>query len=79
MVSVRNAWIVVEPQTQTEALSFPDNTIALRGSPHLFSAIAHGDWILVTTPDGDFVRTGQVLRLRTETNGTIVYFDRVLV
>ena len=78
MVNTRNAWIAIEPQTPTETPSFPGCTIALSGSPNLFSAIAEDDWILVVTPAGAFVLTGRVLRLRADTNGTTVYFDRLL-
>lgn len=52
--------------------------IALNSSPDRFSAIAQDDWILVVTATGEFVRAGQVLRLRTSVNSTIVYFARLL-
>ena len=78
MVNTRNAWIVIEPQPSAETPSFPGWVIAPSGSPNLFSAIAKDDWILVVTPTGDLVRTGRVFRLRADTNGTTVYFDRLL-
>ena len=78
MVNTRNAWIVIEPQPSVETPSFPGWVSALSGSPNLLSAIAKNDWVLVVTPTGDLVRTGRVFRLLADTNGTTVYFDRLL-
>ncbi len=79
MANYRNAWIVIEPQQSTGTLSVPNCTIGLDCSPNVVSAIAEGDWLLVVTPTGDFVRVGRVLRLRAEADSTRVYFDRLLV
>ena len=77
-MNTRNAWIAIELQTPTDTPSDPSFTIALSGSSNLLSTIAENDWIVVVTPAGDFVRTGRVFRCRADTNGTTVYFDRLL-
>ena len=78
MVNTGNAWIAIEPKPLGTTPPFSGYVLRLYGSPKLFSAIAEGDWMLVVTPDGDFVRTGRVLRRRADTNSTTVYFDCLL-
>lgn len=75
MVSTRNAWIAIEREPSMAASPL----FSLRGAPNLYSAIVEDDWILIVTPDGDFVRSGRVLRLRAGLDSTTVYFDRLLV
>ena len=78
MINTCNAWIAIEPHPPKGSPSFSDCVLELDGSPKLFSAIADGDWILAVTPKADFTRVGRVLRLRTDTDSTTVYFDRML-
>ena len=75
---VNTAWIALEHQPSSDNPAFSGCTLELNGSPTLFSAITEHDWILVVTPDGEFVRTGQVLRVRTDTDKATIYFDRLL-
>ena len=73
---IHNAWIVIEPPLLRKELSFPNCMVALHDALKTASRIGKGDWVLVATPDGNFVRTGQVLRLRFESEKTIAFFDR---
>ena len=75
---VNTAWIALEHQPSSDNPAFSGCTLELNGSPTLFSAITEHDWILVVTPNGEFVRTGQVLRVRTDTDKATIYFDRLL-
>ena len=78
MVNAARAWIALEHPSPDSNPAFPGCTLELNGPPTLFSAIVEHDWILVVTPDGEFVRTGQVLRVRTDTDKATVYFYRLL-
>ena len=78
MVNAACAWIALEPSSSSSNPAFPGCTLELNGSPALFSAISEHDWILVVTPDGEFARTGQVLRLRIDNDKATIYFDRLL-
>ncbi len=78
MVNAACAWIALEHPSSNSNPAFPGCTLELNGSSALFSAISEHDWILVVTPDGEFVHTGQVLRLRIDSDKATIYFDRLL-
>ncbi len=78
MVNAVDAWIVPEHPCSGGHPALPGCTLELNGSPALFPAIAKRDWILVVTPDGRFVRAGQVFRLRIGSDKLTIYFDRLL-
>ena len=79
MTSTRNAWIAIDTQSSTDSTALPGCMLELGGSPNLYSSMAEDDWILIVTPNGDFIRTGRVLRIRTGADITTAYFDRLLI
>ncbi|MBF2759128.1 MAG: helicase [Ectothiorhodospiraceae bacterium AqS1] len=73
-MNVRNAWIAIERESATAT----SPRLSLQGATNLHTAILEDDWILVVTPDGEFIRAGHVLRIRAELEKVTVYFDRLL-
>ena len=73
-----NAWIAVDHAEVAGDFPYPEFVLELRGDRNLFSAISKGDWVLATTPAGEFTRVGRVLRLRSDTEITTIYFDTLL-
>ena len=78
MINTRNAWIAIETQSSTDSTALPGCILELGGSPNLYLSMAEDDWILIVKPNGDFIRTGRVLRIRTGADITTAYFDRIL-
>ena len=73
-----NAWIVIDGDESAAKFPYPDFILEVRGARNLISAILEGDWILAATTDGQFTRVGRVLRLRSDTENTTIYFDSLL-
>lgn len=73
-----NAWIALDVSVASGDISYPEFALILNGAPHLFSAIAEGDWVLIAKPGGNFARVGRVLRLRPDIEHTTAYFDKLL-
>lgn len=73
-----NAWIAIEPQPPKDSQPFPDFVLEFGGPPSRFSSIADGDWILVVTAGGEFIRVGRVLRSRIDADSTTFYFESLL-
>ncbi|MBO9460679.1 DISARM system helicase DrmA [Labrenzia sp. R5_0] len=76
MGNTRNAWIIREPD-HAHSVSFSAYMTALPGDGRKLTAIAEGDGLIVADKDGNVLRVGRVLRLRSNLQETTVYFDRV--
>ncbi len=74
--SVLNAWIAVDHGLGTDRRLTP-YTLILKGDHSLYQAVAEEDWVLVLNPAGQIVRTGRVLRLRSDLETTTIFFDRL--
>ena len=68
-------WIAIEENPENYEFPFPDYVLELDGDPVLFSGIRESDWILVIHPDGNVVKIGKTLRLRSTEEKTTIYFD----
>lgn len=44
----------------------------------LYQAIAADDWVLILNTSGDITRVGRVMRLRSNSETTSLFFDKVL-
>ncbi|MGJ3258018.1 MAG: DISARM system helicase DrmA [Rhodospirillales bacterium] len=73
-----NAWVAVDLDELRGEFPYPEFVLTLEGAPHLFSAIAEGDWVLIAEPGGNFARVGSVLRLRSDIEHTTIYFDKLI-
>lgn len=71
------AWLVVTAHPNSEAI-YSQYSIELKGERKIFSAIAKGDWFLVTDASGLLTRVGRISRIRSDLENTTVYFDRLL-
>lgn len=78
--NTHNAWIAFDSDNGEPSVDIPYPKFVLRlsGEQNLFAAISEGDRILMTRPDGQFTRVGRVLRLRSNTESTTIYFDSLL-
>jgi len=78
LMSDANAWIAVDHGFGTDRRLAP-YTLVLKGDRSLYQAIANDDWVLVLNPDGEIVRSGRVLRLRSDLEATTIFFDRLSI
>ena len=74
-----NAWLGKEPAQQSLGLPYPQFAVELGGEHKLYAAVVEGDWLLLADASGDVTRVGRVLRVRSDLNSTVVYFDRLWV
>lgn len=77
-VSAPTAWIAVDHGLGAD-LRLAPYTLVLKGDRSLYQTIADGDWVLVLNQAGEIVRTGRVLRLRSDLETTTIFFDRMLM
>jgi hypothetical protein len=75
---VANVWLLVEPGRQSFEFSYAKFAIELVGERRLYSALDKGDWIVVAAASGELTRVGRVMRVRSDLEKTILYFDRLL-
>ncbi len=73
-----NAWTALDVGVASGDIPYPEFALIRNGAPHLFSAIAEGDLVLAAEPGGNFARLGRVLRLRSDIEHSMVYFDKLL-
>ena len=78
MENTRNAWIAFDSGEPSVDIPYPQFVLRLSGEQNLFAAISEGDWILMARPDGEFTRVGRVIRLRSDTESTTIYFDSLI-
>lgn len=78
LMSDANAWIAVDHGFGTDRRLAP-YTLVLKGDRSLYQAIANDDWVLVLNPDGEIVRSGRVVRLRSDLETTTIFFDRLSI
>lgn len=78
MTTSPNAWIAVDHGLGTDR-RLALYTLVLKGDRSLYKAIAEDDWVLVLNPAEEIVRTGRVLRLRSDLDTTTIFFDQVSV
>ncbi|HYD94747.1 MAG TPA: DISARM system helicase DrmA [Noviherbaspirillum sp.] len=71
-----HAWIAVDHGLGTDDRIAP-YTLVLKGDRSLYQDIAEDDWIIVLNPAGEIVRAGRVLRVRSDLEVTMLFFDRV--
>jgi ribosomal protein L24E len=77
-VSAPTAWIAVDHALRTD-LRLAPYTLVLKGDRSLYQTLVEGDWVLVLNQTGEIVRTGRVLRLRSDVETTTIFFDRMLM
>ena len=73
-----NAWIAVDHGVAAAPALTP-YTLHLKGEHSLYEAIASEDWVLILDTAGHITRVGRVLRLRSNLETTMIYFDRMLL
>ena len=73
-----NAWIAVESDHAPKSALAP-YTLQLKGVKALYQAINERDWILILDVSGLITRVGRVLRIRSDTDNTKIYFDQILL
>lgn len=78
LMSDANAWIAVDHGFGTDRRLAP-YTLVLKGDRSLYQAIANDDWVLVLNPDGEIVRSGRVVRVRSDLETTTIFFDRLSI
>lgn len=76
--SAPTAWIAVDHGLGTD-LRLAPYTLVLKGDRSLYQTISEGDWVLVLNQAGEIVRTGRMLRLRSDLETTTIFFDRMLM
>ena len=72
-----NAWIAIDHSLATDQALAP-YTLVLKGERVLYQAIAADDWVLILNTSGDITRVGRVMRLRSNSETTSLFFDKVL-
>src|SRR5581483_7064394 len=75
--SPANAWMVVDPRAQEGGFPRLQFILELEGERKFYGAIAEGDWLLVAGSSGDVTGAGRILRVRSDIEKTILYFDRM--
>lgn len=73
-----NAWLVVDP-SQSGEFTYPQFAIELDGERKFYAAVATGDWFVVADASGIVTRIARVLRIRSDLDRTLLYFDRLLI
>lgn len=71
-----HAWIAVDHGLGADGRVAP-YTLVLKGDRSLYQAISEDDWVLVLNPFGEILRVGRVLRVRSDHEATMLFFDRV--
>lgn len=72
-----NAWIAIDHGLATD-LALAPYTLVLKGERALYQSITADDWILILSTTGDITRVGRVMRLRSNSEATSIFFDKVL-
>src|SRR5215469_12459604 len=72
-----NAWLCIETGQKVSEFPYPQFSAELKGDRGLYSGIDAGDWVLSADGSGTLTRVGRVLRLRSDSEKTTVYFDRL--
>lgn len=78
MTKTPNAWIAVDHGLAGDFTLAP-YTLRLKGERSLYQAIADDDWVLILNGAGRITRVGRVLRVRSDLETTMLYFDRMLL
>jgi len=73
-----NAWIAIDHGFANDPALAP-YTLVLEGERELYQAIAADDWVLILSISGDITRVGRVMRLRSNSETTSLFFDKLLV
>jgi Helicase conserved C-terminal domain len=73
-----NAWLIVAADRDSGEFPYPQYAIGLVGERKFYAAVAGGDWLAVATASGVLTRIARVLRVRSDLEKTIFYFDRLL-
>lgn len=76
MTKTPTAWIAIDHGFGSDSRLKP-YTLVWNGDRTLYHDIAEDDWVLVLNPDGEIVRAGRVLRVRSDLTATRLFFDRV--
>jgi len=69
--------MVVDPRAQEGGFPRLQFILELEGERKFYGAIAEGDWLLVAGSSGDVTGAGRILRVRSDIEKTILYFDRM--
>lgn len=69
----KNAWLAVDKGSTL----LPEFTLTLFGERNLHAAIAQADWVLIADPSGMATRVGRVMRVRSDLERTVLYFDNL--
>jgi len=69
------AWIAIDRGDKT-GISSPQFTLVLEGQRQTYQAIKEGDWLLVLSSGAEVIGIGRLLRLRSDTERTTLYFDK---
>src|SRR5437868_3643725 len=78
MTKILNAWIAVDDGIDTDP-RLAGYTLALKGSRSSYQAIEEDDWILIMDTVAHITRVGRVLRIRSDLDRTMLYFDRLSI
>lgn len=78
MTTTNNAWIAIDHSLGADPKLAP-YTLVLKGDRSLYQGIAEHDWVLVLSVAGEIVRAGRVLRVRSDLERTLLFFDRVSI
>lgn len=73
-----NAWIAIDHSLCVDPTLAP-YTLKLQGERLMYQAIAENDWVLVVNASRHITRIGRVLRTRSDSETTTIYFDRMLM
>lgn len=73
-----NAWIAIDHGLAAD-LTLAPYTLRLKGERSLYQSIADDDWVLILNAAGHITRVGRVLRIRSDLESTVIYFDRMLL
>ncbi len=72
MTALPNAWLAID---KNPSVASP-YALSLAGDRNLYSAIAVGDWVVICDPSTTLTRIGRALRVRSDLESTIIYFDK---
>src|SRR3546814_2921018 len=73
-----NAWLGIEPTISAES-TYARYAVELPGESTIYAAVAEGDWLLMADATGEVTRVGRIMRIRSNLERTIFYFDRLRV
>src|SRR2546422_994220 len=75
---IPNAWTVREPAA-AEGSSLTENYgIGFAAPRSTIADVSDDDWLVLLDEKGEITRAGRVLRVRSVSDRTIVYFDRMV-